>query len=598
MRLALALLLTGIVLSAQVPPTDSRNTDIPNTDTHFVPKAFWRHASHGTLPEWEARKSYLKGQVLSAAGMDPLFPKTPLNAQVFGKLERDGYTIEKVLLETLPGYYLGGNLYRPRGKGGKFPGILRAHGHWVHGRLENTHLCSNPGFGISMARQGYVVFAWDMVGWNDTKQTVHEFGGNREYLWGFTPLGLQTWNSTRALDFLQSLPDVDPDRVGMTGASGGGSQTFLLAAVDGRVKVTAPVNMVSAIMQGGSPCENAPNLRLDSYNVELAALTAPRPQILISSPWDQSRNTMTEESVVIRGIYSLFAKPENLDAVQIEAQHNYNRQSREAAYRFFGKFLLPMVGEIMLTERPFVVDKDEDMLALAGRKLPPNALDYDGIFKQWREISRKQSDQTADLDTLRQRLIYALGADIKPRIQHEISGEQIQITRSGRRDRVAGYWHKGKGTPLLVVNPKGLAAGIQSAALQAAVAMGRPAMAIEAFQTGDAIAVRDRSHRYFLTFNKSDDANRVQDILSALAFLRSQGHTKVELKGTGIAGIWALFAGAVAPGELVLDADTKGFSGTDDDFLERFFVPVIQRAGGLDAAMRITAKARSLHANP
>jgi len=591
-----ALLVCGFlahIATAQVPPTDARNTEIPNTDTHFTPKAFWRHASHGTLAEWEARKKYLKGQILSAAGMDPMFPKIPPNAQVFGKLERDGYSIEKVLLETMPGYYLGGSLYRPRGKGGKFPGVLRAHGHWVHGRLENTELCSNPGFGISMARQGYVVFAWDMVGWNDTKQTVHEFGGPREYLWGFTPLGLQLWNSTRALDFLSSLPDVDHERIGMTGASGGGSQTFLLGAVDDRVKVTAPVNMVSAIMQGGSPCENAPNLRLDTYNVELAALTAPRPSIIVSSPWDQSRNSLHEESVAIRGIYSLYGQSPRLDAVQVEAQHNYNRSSREAVYRFFGRFLLPTPGDIMLSEQAFVVDKDEDMLALAGRKLPPNALDYEGIFRQWREISRRQTEETQDLSVLRQRLAYALGADPSPRVQFQIADDQIQLTRYNRLDRVAGLWHKGTGTPLLVVHPEGSAAAWKSKPVQAAIAAGRPVMAIDAFQTGSAVAVRDRSHRYFLTFNKSDDANRVQDILTALAFLRSQGSAKAELKGTGSAGIWSLFAAAVAPGDLVLDAETSGFSGSDEDYLKKFFVPVIQRAGGLDAAMRITAKFRT-----
>ncbi|MEO8025953.1 MAG: acetylxylan esterase [Bryobacteraceae bacterium] len=593
MRLALAFFFVGSILLAQVPPVDSRNTEIPNTDTHFIPKAFWRHASHGTLAEWETRKKSLRGQILSAGGMDPMFPKTPLNAQVFGKVDREGYSIEKVLLETMPGYFVGGNLYRPRGKGGKFPGVLRTHGHWVHGRLENTELCSNPGFGISMARQGYVVFAWDMVGWNDTKQTIHEFGGNREYLWGFTPLGLQLWNSTRALDFLTSLPDVDPERVGMTGASGGGSQTFILSAVDDRVKVTAPVNMVSAIMQGGSPCENAPNLRLDTYNVEIAALTAPRPMILVSSPWDQSRNTMHEEAVVTRGIYSLYDKEPNLDAVQIEAQHNYNRLSREAVYRFFGHFLLPMPGNIMLREKPFVAENDEDMLALAGRKLPPNALDYEGIFREWRDISRKQTEETRDLDVLQQRLIYALGADTAPRVLHEIEGDRMQLTRYNRRDRVAGLWHAGKGMPLLVVNPEGAAAAWKTAPVLSAIAAGRPVIAIDAFQTGSAVAVRDRSHRYFLTFNKSDDANRVQDILTTLAYLRSEGHAKVELKGTGKAGIWTLFAAAVSPGDLALDADTVGFKGTDDDFLNKFFVPVIQRAGGLDAAMRITAKYRS-----
>ena len=104
--------------------------------------------------------------------------------------------------------------------------------------------------------------------------------------------------------------------------------------------------------------------------------------------------------------------------------------------------------------------------------------------------------------------------------------------------------------------------------------------------------MRDRSPRYFLTFNKSDDANRVQDILTALAWLRKQTTGKIELQGSGKAGIWCLFAAAVADMDLTLKADLDKFSGTDEDFLRQFFVPGIQRAGGLEAALRLTAAVR------
>jgi dienelactone hydrolase len=581
---------------AQMPPQDSRNTDIPDTDTHFKPKAFWRHASHGTLEQWEERRRSLRGQILSAAGLDPMPEKTPLNPQIFGRLERGDYSLEKVLLETLPGYFLGGNLYRPLGRSGKFPGVLRAHGHWRGGRLENTPLASVPAFGISMARQGYVVFAYDMVGWNDTVQTPHEFGGPSEQLWGFGPLGLQLWNSTRALDFLQSLPDIDPERIAMTGASGGGTQTFLLAAVDDRVKASAPVNMVSAIMQGGSPCENASNLRVGTYNVEITALMAPRPMILVSSPWDQSRNTLREEYIVIRGIYSLYGKTQNVEAVEIDAQHNFNRESREAVYRFFGQHLLRQPGQVMTSEKPVTVEKPEDMLALKGRQLPGHALDYEGLFRLWRESAARQSDATRDQAILRRRLTYALAAEWPEKVVTEIAGDSIVLGRAGRKDRVPGLWYPGKdlakSSPLLLVHPEGSTAARKTRQAQAALAAGRPLLLVDAFQTGAAIAPRDRSHRYFLTFNKSDDANRVQDILTALAFLRSQTQRRIELRCLDKAGVWCLFAAAVAGIDLALDGDLGSFQGRDQDFLAQFFVPGIQRAGGLEAALRITSGLR------
>lgn len=587
------LILVAVVGMAQTPPPqDSRNTDIPHTDTHFVPKSFWRHASHGTLEQWEARKTYLRGQILSAAGLDPMPEKTPLNPRIVSRMERGDYVIENVLLETLPGYYLGGNLYRPLGRQGKFPGVLLAHGHAVNGRIENTHLASPPSFGISMARQGYVVFSYDMVGWNDTKQTIHEFGGKGETLWGFGPLGLQLWNSTRVLDFLQSLPEVDAERIAMTGWSGGGTQTFVMTAVDDRVKVSAPVNMVSAIMQGGSPCENAPNLRLDSYNVEIAALAAPRPMMIVSSPWDQSRNTPLEEYVVTRGIFALYGKTHNVENVHVEAQHNYNRESREAVYRFFGKHLLNETDPGKFQERPMTLEKPEDLLALHGRKLPVNAKNYDQIFQFWREMAAGQAERTRDLAVLRKRLQYSLGSEMPTRIISERAGDNLVISRLERRDRVPAEWHPGSGSPLLYVHADGVVGAKKSPEVRAALAAHRPVLLIDAFQTGSAVAMRDRSYRYFLTFNRSDDANRVQDILTSIAFLRRQSKEQIELQGAGKAGVWALYAAAVAGVDVKLRADLGGFSGKDEDFLKDFFVPGILRAGGLDVALRLTEQLR------
>src|SRR5690349_11152905 len=188
MRFLLAALSTCLVAQAQIPAQDIRNTYVPNTDTHFKAKTYQ------TLAEWQARREVLRKQILSASGLLPLPPKNDLRPQVFGRIERGDYSIEKVLLETLPGYYLGGNLYRPMkaAPAGGFPAVLSPHGHWNYGRLEHTDLASVPARCINLARQGYVVFAYDMVGYDDTVQTPHDFGDKPvEELWGFGPLGLQ-----------------------------------------------------------------------------------------------------------------------------------------------------------------------------------------------------------------------------------------------------------------------------------------------------------------------------------------------------------------------------------------------------------------------
>src|SRR5678815_2550251 len=156
-----------------------------------------------------------------------------------------------------------------------------------------------------------------MVGYNDTFFPDHgavpasdyylrhrRFGTNATcQLWSISQMGLQTWNSIRALDFISGLPDVDARRLGCTGESGGGTQTFMLAAIDNRLAAVAPVVMVSHSMQGGCSCENAPGLRVEYSNMEIAAAAAPRPQILVAASGDWTKDTMTVEGPAIQSVY-------------------------------------------------------------------------------------------------------------------------------------------------------------------------------------------------------------------------------------------------------------------------------------------------------
>jgi dienelactone hydrolase len=584
MRTLLTLLICG-ALHAQapaiIPETDARNTEIPDTDTHFTARAYQ------TLGEWQARRAHLRKQILSAAGLLPMPPKNPLNSQIFGRIENKTYSIEKVLLETMPGYYLGGNLYRPLqpAPAGGFPGIVSPHGHWEYGRLEHTAIASVPARCINLAQQGYVVFCYDMVGYNDTIQTPHDFGGPVEQLWDFTPLSLLLWNAIRAVDFLESLPGVDAARIGATGASGGATQTFLLAAVDDRIRFSAPVNMISAIMQGGGLCENAPGLRLDTFNVEFAAMMAPRPMIMVSATGDWTRNNLTEEFPAVRAIYELFGQAANVEAMHQDAPHNYNQVAREAVYRFFGKHVLGETDEAKFKERTIRREKLQDMLALHNRTLPANALDYAGLFAQWVRTAQTLVRETTDRGQLREMLEFALGAEWPERVVSQAKGERIAFGRPGRGDRVAGFRSPGEGRKVLFIHADGAGAARHSAEFAALTRTGRPIYAIDAFQTGAAVAPRDRDARMFLTFNRSDDASRVQDILTVLRWL---DEPDVELVGVGRAAIWCQFAAALSRQKVVLNADVSNFTGTDQEYVDRFFVPGIQRAGGLRVARLVT----------
>jgi dienelactone hydrolase len=576
MRTLLTLLVCG-ALYAQIPATDARNTEIPNTDTHFTARTY------KTLAEWQARRAHLRKQILSAAGLLPMPPKNDLHPQIFGRIENKTYSIEKVLLETMPGYYLGGNLYRPMkpAPAGGFPGIVSPHGHWNYGRLEHSVNASIPARCINLAQQGYVVFCYDMVGYNDTIQTPHDFGSPVEQLWDFGSLSLQLWNSIRAVDFLQSLPGVNAARIGATGASGGGTQTFLLTAVDDRIQFSAPVNMISGIMQGGGICENAPNLRLDTFNVEIASMMAPRPMIMVSATGDWTKNNLTEEFPAVRSVYELYDQAANVEAMHQDAPHNYNQVAREAVYRFFGKHVLGETDAAKFKERGIRVEKLQDMLALHNRTLPANALDYAGIFAQWVRTAESLVRETTDKTQLREMMELALGTEWPERVVSEVNGEKIAFGRPERGDRVAGLWLHGEGRKVLFIHPEGAEAARKSPEFAALVRTGRPIYTIDAFQTGAAVAPRDRDAKMFLTFNRSDDANRVQDILSVLRWLDAPD---VELVGVGKAAVWCQFAAAVSRQKVILRADVSNFTGTDQDFVERFFVPGIQRAGGLRVA--------------
>lgn len=254
------------------PLRDARLTELRHLDRRYP----WTPPA--SRAAWERRARELRRHILVSAGLRPMPARTPLRPQIFGRVERSGYTVEKVYFESHPGLFVTGNLYRPLGKRGPFPVVLNPHGHWTYGRLEATDNYSGPELGASLARQGAIVFAWDMIGYTDSVQLSHELGGAREALWGISLAGLQLWNALRAVDFVAGLPDADAGRIACTGASGGGTQTFLLAAIEPRISVAVPVNMVSSRMQGGCLCENPPLLRRDTFNVELAAGRAPQLQ--------------------------------------------------------------------------------------------------------------------------------------------------------------------------------------------------------------------------------------------------------------------------------------------------------------------------------
>ncbi len=284
------------------------------------------------LASWEKRADRIKQGIIEGMKLGKM-PEISgnFNAVITKTRKMDGYFVENIVIESFPGFYITGNLYRPTAppteKQSKYAAVLSPHGHMPDKRL--THYVQKRC--AVLARMGAVVFAYDMVGRGECLQVEHK-----------NPIALllQTYNSKRVLEYLISRPDVDANRIGMTGGSGGGTQTFMLAAIDDRIKASAPVVQVSAHFFGGCVCESGmPVHRSNDHqtnNVEIAALCAPRPLLLVSNGADWTRNTPRIEFPYIQSVYALYDAEHKAENVHLPTErHDYGYSKRTAVYNFF-----------------------------------------------------------------------------------------------------------------------------------------------------------------------------------------------------------------------------------------------------------------------
>jgi hypothetical protein len=559
MKLLAAGMLAAVV-TAQTPAPSPYRT----LDDRFAPPKYT------SASEWNGRAAYLREHVLASAGLLPLPEKTPLGPTIFGEIRKSDYSVSKVYFESLPGFFVTGNLYRPLGDG-PYPAILSPHGHWTYGRLENTLINSGPGRAINLARQGFVVFTYDMVGYNDSQQVPHTFSGPREYLWGLSLSGLQLWDSIRALDFLQSLPYVRRDAIAMTGESGGGTQTFLASAVDSRIAVSVPVNMISLHMQGGCLCENPPGLRLETTNVEIAATIAPRPLLMISATGDWTNETIELEYPAVRSIYSLLDASDRVRAVRITAEHNYNKESREAMYAWMARWLQHAPEDVHPAERSFTPERLENLLVFHGRSLPPNAVDVAGLTNEWIEAAKRQlasGGPSAFSGPLRHVLGFAAERSDLPANQPPLklrpSAEALAKAEGGSSNEAA----KGSRTVLLGSSNPELERGLTAAGFQPRVIP---------FTKYDAEAAAKVHH--FETYNRTPASQRVADIVAAV-----RANPGAALVADGDAALAAILAAAIVPIRLSI-LDVNAFdSANDQAFVDHLYMPGLRRAGDLQTA--------------
>jgi Acetyl xylan esterase (AXE1) len=615
---------------------------------------------------WAARAEQVRRRILVALGLWPMPPRTPLNAVVHGRIDRDGYTVERVYFESYPGHFVTGSLYRPTGQTARRPAVLSPHGHWPNGRFQSigdaevaraieTGAERHPNAArhilqarmVQLARMGLVGFLYDMVGYSDSVQipmaVAHGFRDARPDMndaagWGFfspraelrlqSIMGLQAWNTVRALDFLESLPDVDAARIAVTGASGGGTQTFVLGAIDQRPAVIFPAVMVSTAMQGGCTCENADYLRIGTGNVEIAALFAPKPLGMTAAD-DWTKAMSTRGFPELQRLYALLGAPDHVALFPfLQFGHNYNAPSRGAMYGFLNRHLTLGLRE-PIDEIDFLpLTRDELTVWDATHPTPPSGVAYERsltrtidelsgrelatLMPRNRDAVKRYRDVVgAAWDTMLGRRLEAVGSvsasstasAARPggaQLRREADGEQVVISRHpASGDQVATViWLTDVGDSGLYDRNGALRPEVRRLRDSGCSVIGADLL-LQGERDRSLTAPLVKNPRafagYTYGYNPPLFARRVHDVLTLIAHARGRPRERVIVVGLGGASLVAAAAAAQSGGALravalqTLGARFDQATAIDDPGL----MPGAVKYGGLPGLLALAAPTRA-----
>lgn len=328
------------------------------------------------LDEWEARKQAIRPCLWEALQLKKL-PASPGSAPIItARRMYNGYSVENIALEILPGLWINGSLYRPEKKKGKLPVILNPDGHWEKQRYRpDCQLRS-----AALARMGALTFSYDLFAWGESLLQF-KLEDHRRSL----SMTIQALGSIRILDYLLSLKEADSNRVAMTGGSGAGSHTVLLTALDDRIKVSAPVVSLSSYFYGGCPCESGMPIHdcgARTDNVELSAMAAPRPMLVVSDGKDWTDRMPEHDFGYLQKMYGWYGKQTSVENVHLKEEgHDFGINKRKAVYDFMARKLgldyKKILNEQGQVDESTLTVEDEKLLYVFGEKgelLPSHAI--------------------------------------------------------------------------------------------------------------------------------------------------------------------------------------------------------------------------------
>ena len=306
-----------------------------------------------TMEQWTERRPELQRQLREMLGLDPMPPRTPLDAQVMGTAKHDGYRVERLHFQPSPGLYVAANYYLPTEIKALLPTILYGCGHArrTDGELSYGNKTAYHHHGVWFARNGYTCLIIDTIQWGEFLGDHHGTYRLRQWWWnnrGYTPAGVEAWTCVRALDYLESRPEVDSDRFGVTGRSGGGAYSWWITAIDERIKVAVPVagittlrnHVVDGCVEGHCDCMYMVNTYRWDYP-KVAALAAPRPLLISNSDKDLifPLEGVLEIHRQVRDVYRLYGAGGKLGLQITEGPHRDTQELRVHAFRWFNRWL-------------------------------------------------------------------------------------------------------------------------------------------------------------------------------------------------------------------------------------------------------------------
>ncbi|NOS70592.1 MAG: acetylxylan esterase [Verrucomicrobia bacterium] len=657
----LALAMTAGTMSGADEPEPTRTLRELN-------KSYFPFTPVSNAAEWKARREEIKRRVLVASGLYPMPAKTPLNAVIHSRIEKDDYTVDKVMFESLPGHFVTGNLYLPRNIKGKIPAIVSPHGHWPDGRFmhesdaevkkqiesgaekfQNAAHSHMQARCVQLARMGCAVFLYDMLGYADSVQfKEHRHGPAAK---GFVSteaelnlvsyFGLQTWNSERVVDFMCSLPFVDRARIGCTGESGGGTQTMMITGIDDRIAAAFPCVMVSTAMQGGCTCENAHYLRINQGNIDIAAITAPRPLGMTAAD-DWTKELEAKGFPDLKNLYSMLGIPDRVEAhFNIQFPHNYNGVSRAQMYAFFNRHL--KLGLANTDERDFQLLSTPELSVWNGSHPKPTG-DKVGetheiaVVDWFKQQASGQIDpllhpkSKADLRRAREVLGGALevmigrtlpksgAASFNLRTQEDkdgfliqrgsttCNGDTIETTflypKKWNHDVVLWLSLKGEDS---ILKPDGNPGESAAQMLKRGYAIACPRLYLRGATRNPNVYAADKRKSggayegfagYHYGYNPSIFAERVRDALTLIAEIRDDNkHSARRILVAGVegAGVIAATATAMSPGTVhQLGCDTGGFRFAQlDNAWDVNFLPGAAKYGDVPAILSLCSPVKT-----